>query len=262
MKKSEFPGRWAHAFLVEHAPSSHYDLLVKMNQWDNKLPDGTLCLAGSGRKFHGQKQRLWEALEGNIHLAVSLSPHRIIKKFHSGFPVLAAVSLIDALDAFEPLRGRAKIKWVNDILIEGAKVAGFLVHTQSIENTVLTAVLGIGLNVESTPSIQRDPFVPEVSSLRDFIREKSVVDRSKVLRQLLISLDDNYGRLLDGRHDELLKRYRERSLVIGRRVSVVSDDPLDRFREIASGTVIEIGENLELIFKDLAPVTAGRLLLL
>jgi len=262
MKKSDFPGRWTHAVMVQHAPSSQFDHLVDMNQQDKKLPDGTLCLAGSGQNFHGQKQRLWAALEGNIHLAVCLSPHQAIKKFHSGFPLMVAISLIDALDAFESLRGRAKIKWVNDILIEGAKVAGFLVHTQSIENTVLTAVLGIGLNVKSTPIIQRDSFVPAVASLKDFIREESGFNQKKVLSHLLFYLDHNYGRLLDGQHDELLKSYRDRSLVIGRNVRVLSDTPLERSREIASGVVVEVGENLELLLKGHAPVTAGRLILL
>jgi hypothetical protein len=101
---------WTQAFVVKHASSSHFDHLVELSQEDVKLLDRTLCLAESGCKFHGQRQRPWSALEGNIHLVIYLSPHRVIKNFHSGFPILAAVSLIDSLDAFEPLRRRAKIK--------------------------------------------------------------------------------------------------------------------------------------------------------
>jgi biotin-[acetyl-CoA-carboxylase] ligase BirA-like protein len=254
--------RWSHALVVKHAPTSHFDHLIDTSQKDIELPDGTICLAGSGSKFHGQRKRPWAALEGNIHLAICFSPHKIIKSFHTGFPVLAAVSLIDALDAFEPLEGRAKIKWVNDILIDGAKVAGFLVHTQSVEDTVLTAIMGIGLNVEKTPRIKTDPFVPKVSCLRSFVHEDSILDQEKVLRQLLISLDKNYELLLKGKYGSLIRSYRECSNVIGRKVRIMSDSPGKEFREIAAGTVAGIGEHLELILKgQREPVTSGRLIL-
>lgn len=255
-------GKWAEVFVVKHASSSHFDHLVEMSQKDIELPDRTLCLAGSGKKFRGQRKRPWAAIEGNIHLAVYLSPRRIIKKFHTGFPVLAAVSLIDALDASDSLEKRANIKWVNDILIDGAKIAGFLVHTQSLEDTVLTAVLGIGLNVEKTPTIEIDPFVPKVACLRDFGRDTSSIHLKNVLFKLLQSLDRNYDLLLSDRYDVLLKSYRERSLVIGQHVTVISDTPGKEFREIASGKVVGIGENLELILKGRSkPVTSGRLIL-
>jgi BirA family biotin operon repressor/biotin-[acetyl-CoA-carboxylase] ligase len=254
--------RWAYVLAVKHAPSSHFDHLIALSQKDCELPDGTLCLAGAGHKFHGQRHRRWSAVEGNIHLAVSLSPRRIIKNFHAGFPVLVAVSLIDALDAFKALHGRAGIKWVNDILIDGAKVAGFLAHTQSVEDTVLTVILGIGLNVEKTPRIQPDSFVPEVGSLRNFVQDEFVLNQERVLFQLLNSLDKNYDLLLSGRYATLLKSYKERSLVIGHHVKVVSDAPSKTSREITSGTVVDIGVNLELFLKGRKkPVTSGRLIL-
>lgn len=254
--------RWAYVLAVKHASSSHFDHLIALSQKDVELPDGTLCLAGSGCKFHGLRHRRWSAVEGNIHLAVSLSPHRIIKNFHTGFPVLVAVSLIDALDAFKALHGRAGIKWVNDILIDGAKVAGFLVHTQSVEDTILTAILGIGLNVENTPRIQPDSFVPEVASLRNIVQDEFALNQERVLFQLLNSLDKNYDLLLSGRYSTLLKSYKERSLVIGHHVKVMSDTPSKTSKEIASGIVVDIGVNLELFLKGRKkPITSGRLIL-
>lgn len=254
--------RWVYVLAVKHASSSHFDHLIELSQKDVELPDGTLCLAGSGCKFHGLRHRRWSAVEGNIHLAVSLSPHRIIKNFHTGFPVLVAVSLIDALDAFKALHGRAGIKWVNDILIDGAKVAGFLVHTQSVEDTILTAILGIGLNVEKTPRIQPDSFVPEVASLRNFVQDEFALNQERVFFQLLNSLDKNYDLLLSGRYSTLLKSYKERSLVIGHHVKVMSDAPSKTSKEIASGIVVDIGMNLELFLKGRKkPITSGRLIL-
>ncbi|NOR11687.1 MAG: hypothetical protein GQ545_00360, partial [Candidatus Aminicenantes bacterium] len=49
--------RWAYVLAVKHASSSHFDHLIELSQKDVELPDGTLCLAGSGCKFHGLRHR-------------------------------------------------------------------------------------------------------------------------------------------------------------------------------------------------------------
>jgi biotin-[acetyl-CoA-carboxylase] ligase BirA-like protein len=260
-RASRMHSRWTHALAVNHAPSSHFDHLIALSRNNVELPDGTLCLAGSGRKFHGQRKRAWSVMEGNIHLSVYLSPHKAIKNFHTGFPVLVAVSLIETLDAFKSLKGRAMIKWVNDILINGAKVAGFLVHTLSVDESVLIAILGIGLNIEKKPQVKPDPFVPKVDALRSYVRDPLALNQEKVLHQLLRSLDKNYDLLLKGQYCTLLKSYKERSLVLGRRVKIVSDTDAQNLREIAYGRVIEIGESLELFIEGhKRPVTSGRLI--
>jgi biotin-[acetyl-CoA-carboxylase] ligase BirA-like protein len=260
--RSMSEGRWSYGFVVKKAPSSHFDHLIQLSQRNVKLPDGIVCLAGSGQGFHGQRGRPWAAPEGNIHLSVYLAPRQKITGYHIGFPVLAAVSLIDTLDATEGLEDRAKIKWVNDVLIDGEKVAGFLVHTLSSEDRVIAVILGIGLNVEKTPSVQRDPFVPKVGSLRNFVQDSSICNRKKVLTQLLDCLNKNYIRLLEGKCQKLLDSYRKRSLVIGQRVRILSDTPEEGQEEIASGIVKGIGENLELFLEgEKKPVTKGRLIL-
>jgi biotin-[acetyl-CoA-carboxylase] ligase BirA-like protein len=254
--------RWGYGFVVKKAPSSHFDQLIGLSQQNIELPDGIICHAGSSRNLHGQRGRSWAALAGNIHLSVYLAPKQNINGYHIGFPVLAAVSLIDTLDSLEGLKGRAKIKWVNDVLIEGAKVAGFLVHTLSSQDTVLAAILGIGLNVEKTPEFEPDPFVPKVGSLWDFVKDPSITNKKKVLMRLLESLDKNYNLLLEGRCQELLDAYRIHSLIIGKKVNILSDTPGKEPKEIACGIVQEIGENLELYLEgEKKPVTKGRLIL-
>jgi biotin-[acetyl-CoA-carboxylase] ligase BirA-like protein len=255
-------GRWGHALIVRTAPSSHFDQLIRLAQKNVRLPDGIICQAGSSEKLHGQRNRPWAALDGNIHLSVYLAPGKRIRGYHVGFPVLAAVSLIDTLDAVHGLEGRARIKWVNDVLIDGAKVAGFLVHTLSSMDTVIAAILGIGLNVEKTPRVKPDPFAPKVGSLREFVQDPPIIDCKNVLTHLLDCLDKNYSLLLDGRYLELLDSYKARSLVIGQEVKIISDTPGQKPAEIAAGIVEDIGENLELYIRgEKQPVTKGRLIL-
>jgi biotin-[acetyl-CoA-carboxylase] ligase BirA-like protein len=260
--ESRLPGRWRYAFFVKSAPSSHFDLLLDSSQENIALPDGILCIAGSGSRFHGQRGRSWSAEEGNIHLSISLSPEKKIAHYHAALPVLSAVSIVQAIDTIEGLEGSAKIKWVNDVQIQGAKVGGFLVHVHSVQDSVMNIVLGIGLNVEKTPNITPDIFTPKVGSIREFCPSCSAATKRSILRLLLEFLDKNYGLLLEGQYKHLLDLYRKYSLVIGREIQVFPNVPDAKQTPICSGTVKKIGDDLELWMEgQKKPVTEGRLVL-
>jgi BirA family biotin operon repressor/biotin-[acetyl-CoA-carboxylase] ligase len=253
---------WQYLFIVKSAPQSPYDVLIKLAQENESLPNGILCLAGPGSQLHGYKNRPWVALPGNIHLCAYLAPQQKIDHFGVGFTILSAVSVVETLDSVEGLKQRASFKWVNDILIDNAKVAGVLAHTQSQGELVTAAVLGIGLNVESTPSLQRDPFVPRVASLRDFVSDAQACNQQIIFHQLVERLDKNYQLLLTGQYYRLLDVYRQRSAIIGKQVSIYADTSAETSAPIASGMVASIGENLELYLDGLStPVSKGRLVL-
>jgi BirA family biotin operon repressor/biotin-[acetyl-CoA-carboxylase] ligase len=254
--------RWNHLLVTERSSRSQYDLLIEQNRQGQRISDGVLCLSGAGSGFHGFRQRSWAAEAGNIHLSVHLAPDRSVTDSGIRFMVLAAVSVVDAIDSVSNLTAPAAIKWVNDILLDTAKVSGVLAYTQGAGKSVDAALLGIGLNVETTPTVEATAFVPRVGSLCDFSSGGVALSQGLVFEALLVALDRNYQLLLDGRGSELVDRYRERSIVVGREVTVYSDDAISSPQVIARGTVESIGENLELIIagRD-KPVSRGRLVL-
>jgi biotin-[acetyl-CoA-carboxylase] ligase BirA-like protein len=253
---------WQYLFASETAEASHYDIVRELSRDCRDLPEGILCLAGAGDKFHGQRNRSWFGLPGNIHLVAFFKPHKHAEEIGFGFTMLAAASVIEAIDMIPVLRGRAGIKWVNDIMIDNAKVCGFLAYTQLEKDMITSAITGIGLNVESCPSIEPTPFVPEAGSLKGFTSDPDTVSRRTVFQNLIGSLRRNYKRLLAGGYEDLLKFYRERSVIIGKNVTVYSD-PLDgESRILCSGRVCEIGSSLELRLEGVEePVTRGRVVL-
>ena len=256
-------GVWTYAFFVSEAPFSQYDALVEFIQAHPEIPGGIVCLAGTGQGFHGQRKRHWVALEGNIHLTVLLTPQRKIEHFGVGFPILSAVSVVESIDTIEGLKGEAGIKWVNDILCDGAKVAGFLVHTASMEETVSSVVLGIGLNVEKAPELPPDPHVPKVASIRDFTEEHAAPNQKEILSVLLDRLSENYQLLLEGQWAQLLAVYKKRSVIIGRSVRILTDPEDGRQEEVGSGRVFSIGENLELWLDGVEePIKKGRVIVI
>ncbi|MHC4222590.1 MAG: biotin--[acetyl-CoA-carboxylase] ligase [Planctomycetota bacterium] len=248
------PPLWEHLFLVESSPRSQFDLLVELGREGRLPPRGLVCVAGEGRGFHGMRNRPWVAPAGNLYLSAHLAPDRPVGHAGVAFTVLAAVSVLDAVDGVSGLTERAGIKWVNDILIEGAKVCGVIAHSQMEGNRVGSVFLGIGLNVETAPEVEPTPQVPQAACLAGFVP----CHRCELLGPLLETLARNYEELLEEGYGELLNRYRRRSLALGREVAVSSEEG----GITARGRVTAIGPNLELHLKGRdRPVHRGRLIL-
>jgi len=267
-KKQPFVSRkpggdfFSNLLLTGFSHRSQYDLLIELARTQEGLPDWVVCLAGAGEEFHGFKGRPWRSVEGNLHLAVHFAPKKEIDRFAVAFTILAALSVAESLNQIVGLGKRPRIKWVNDILLGDAKVGGVLAYTQSQGKAVTSAVLGIGVNLETRPRVESTPFVPKVAAVRDFLPDDGQRLREVVLWALLETLGRNYQVLLEEGVTPLLDRYRSRSLVVGREVSVCSEDSDESIEVLARGRVTGLGENLELFLDGRDdPITGGRLVL-
>ena len=256
---SELPG-WNTLLLTADASRSQCDQLSALLRGGHRLSDRSACLARTGRSFHGFKGRSWSAAPGNIHLAVHFAPGCPIERFEVAFTILAAVSVIDAVDGVPGLPQPPGIRWVNDIVVGDAKIGGVIAYTQTQGPTVNSAVLGIGLNVETTPEVEPTPFVPRVASLNDMAVNGTHVALRDLLHALLDALRRNYDLLLHSGYRPLLERYRRRSTVIGRECTVCTEESDLQPRILASGRLAEIGDGLELFVDGWRrPITRGRL---
>jgi BirA family transcriptional regulator, biotin operon repressor / biotin---[acetyl-CoA-carboxylase] ligase len=249
------------------APRSQYDSLIGLAR-TSALPDRLACVARTGSGFHGFRGRAWTAQPGNIHLTVHLAPHRRVEQLQTVFTVMAAAAVLETIDTLPGLEGAASVKWVNDVLIGDAKVAGVLAYTQTRGDVVTSVILGIGLNVETTPDVARSPWVPGAGSLRAIVADPEAISAGAVLRTLLLSLDRLYEVVLREGNAPLVESYRARSAIIGSTVRILSDDVADAAgagappRVIAEGRVAGIGDGLELYIEGHAePITRGRLIM-
>jgi BirA family biotin operon repressor/biotin-[acetyl-CoA-carboxylase] ligase len=175
--------------------------------------------------------------------------------------VLAVVSMLDAIDQVPGLENRAGVKWVNDILVDGAKVGGVLAYTQSDGESTGEVVLGMGLNVETPPRVAATPFVPVAGSLRSATADPDVCTQRYLLEKLILALGRNYGALIKGEYHALLERYKGRSLVVGRDIVLCNEGSDMEVEVIAEGRVVALGDDLELLLEGSAePFSKGRLM--
>lgn len=93
----------------------------------------------------GRLGRVWATVEGNLHLSLLVRPEGA---FHPGhWASLSAVALSDALLPFAPA---VRLKWPNDVLLDGGKLAGVLLETG--EDFGRWLVVGFGANLADAPA--------------------------------------------------------------------------------------------------------------
>jgi len=104
----------------------------------------------------GRQGRVWESPEGNLHVSFLLRPD--VAPFEAaqlGFA--AALAVADTLSALMA-RAEVALKWPNDVLLNGAKVAGILLESVAGPcGEVKSMVVGIGINVVAPPHQARYP---------------------------------------------------------------------------------------------------------
>ena len=256
---------WSRIMVVHDAPCSQFDTLRDLLGQGLSLPGPVACLAVTGRHFHGHRGRAWVAALGNLHLCVALMPHVSAARFGLAMTMLPAVAVVDAIVQASQQALSPGIKWVNDILLTGRKVAGVLTSTQTLGDRLEYAVLGIGLNVAVSPQVALTPFVPAVGCLQECSGGETLT-LPHLVRAILAALSARYRTLLSQGPEALFEAYRVASLVLGREVCIWEEglndaaDPHSWPPPVAVGRVREIAPDLTLQLTGREePITKGRL---
>jgi len=143
----------------------------------------------SGR---GRRGRQWHGPKGNLAASLLITPRTDLGTAATlGFAASIALSDalgrlapemglslgLDGMDANGPGRTRLELKWPNDVLLSGAKIAGILLESASLRGGAPAVVIGIGVNVVAAPDDVGYP----ATSLRAVGFEGSAADVLAVL---------------------------------------------------------------------------------
>lgn len=116
----------------------------------------------------GRRARAWASPKGNFHATLLLFPKETpdlvaLRSF------AAALALRDAFVALTGLPGVFTLKWPNDVLLNGAKVAGILLEATTSGAGVQALAIGIGVNLIAHPdqSVMEESALPAVSLLSE-----------------------------------------------------------------------------------------------
>ncbi|MFZ1163854.1 biotin--[acetyl-CoA-carboxylase] ligase, partial [Mycobacterium sp.] len=115
-------------------------------------------------------------------------------------------------DALAALGVRAGLKWPNDVLVDGGKLAGILAEVASPAPVI---VVGLGLNVTLTADEAPDPAATSLLMLASSVTDRNALARN-ILRELAARVDA--WRTAGGADPALLADYRRYSVTLGSRV--------------------------------------------
>lgn len=212
--------------------------------------EGTVVIAEVQTAGRGRQGRSWVSRPGNLLLSVLFRPDI------SQLPYVSVIGGLAAARAVRKVAGLdTRIKWPNDLMLDGNKVAGILAESAIEGESVCYAVLGIGINVAHYPD--DDEQIAGIATSVDSAAGKAV-SRESLLRQLLMELDDLYRRLPKPGNDGSDGPVAEWSMLLettGRRVTATFHD--ERFEGEAVG-VDETGNLLlRLHSGEVKTLTAG-----
>jgi BirA family transcriptional regulator, biotin operon repressor / biotin---[acetyl-CoA-carboxylase] ligase len=116
-------------------------------------PEGLAVLARRQTQGRGSRGREWESPIGNLFLSVLLRPQERARDA-AQWSLLAGVALGEALSVFLPDASALSLKWPNDVLLHGKKLAGILVDSSAGPDGALDwLVIGIGANLAVAPDV-------------------------------------------------------------------------------------------------------------
>lgn len=110
---------------------------------------GAVVLAHAQYEGEGQRGRTWQSVPGrDLTFSIACQPKGLRADRQFGLSKVAALAVFDAVR--EHAQADVRIKWPNDILIDGRKVAGILIKNELSGESVSTSIVGIGINVNSS----------------------------------------------------------------------------------------------------------------
>lgn len=129
-------------------------------------PQGTVVIADSQTKGKGRLGRTWiSPPEGNIYMSIILRPD-LKPKDATLLTIMAGIACAIAIRNITGLH--VKIKWPNDLMVSNRKLGGILTEMKSEPNSIIFAVIGIGINV----NMKLKDFPPDVRAIATSIREE------------------------------------------------------------------------------------------
>ncbi len=197
--------------LVYKSTSSTNDVAAEYAK--NKENDGLVILAEKQTVGRGRGGNKWYG--GSTD---SILCSIILNKSELSNDLLSLTCAVAVADAIGKLRAKqAKIKWPNDIMLNGKKVSGILLETKTNHGRV-SHIIGIGINCHQ----KKESFPAEIQAIATSIdiESRTVCDRISLVRRVLTCMDQWLG-IAERNPKEVTDQWRKLSIQLGHRVVLV-----------------------------------------
>ena len=219
-----------------------FDELDSTNNYLKKLgskgeKENQLVIALSQTGGRGRMGRSFYSPNGTgIYFSLLLHPEFSAEKSLL-LTVMAAVSVAETIMKYNS--NDVKIKWVNDIYIDGKKVCGILTEGSiNADKKLDYAIVGIGINLIAPENGFPDDI--KTSATAVFLGKAEEHIKEMIVADVVNKFFDMYN----GKDDSYIKRYKEYSYLTGKKINIISGD------SVRLATVIDITDDCHLLVKN------------
>jgi BirA family transcriptional regulator, biotin operon repressor / biotin---[acetyl-CoA-carboxylase] ligase len=208
---------------------------------DGGAPEGTLVVAEAQLGGKGRRGRSWHSPAGEgIYVSVILRP-RVRPSEAPQLVLMTAVAAAETLLAHAAMP--FTIKWPNDILVCGKKIAGILTEMRLDRDRIDYVVIGLGLNVNT----RTESMPPEIEGIATSLCAVTgrMFSRAELLRTYLEKLEGYYGLFRERHFEPIRERWLDLARIIGKQVKIAG------VGHTYEGEVVDIDRNGFLILKSL-----------
>lgn len=231
-----------------------FDEITSTNEYAkniaNNAEEGTIIIAKKQTKGRGRLDRKWTSVENEgVYFSLILKPKIELFKIMQ-ITLISAISLCEAIKQVANVD--AKIKWPNDIVINGKKVCGILTELNAQIDSVSYIILGIGINVNNEKFDQ--DLTQKATSL--FLETNKNIEKQKMLACFLKNFEEKYFMYKNEKTFEpFLQQYKNLCVNLNKKAKV-----LHKGNEVI-GEVVDISYLGEIVFKtdtDILKISSGE----
>ena len=170
---------------------------------DGNPAEGTVIYTGFQTGGRGHMGNTWESEKGkNLLFSILLFPDFLLPSGQFELSKIVSLALTDVVGMYS---SKVLIKWPNDILVNGKKIAGILIENVVTFNRITRCIVGIGLNVNQE-KFSSD--IPNPTSL--LLEARCQFDMTDLLNQAIKRIEYWYNLLYQDNLDQIDREYLKR----------------------------------------------------
>lgn len=171
------------------------------------VAEGTVIITNRQTAGRGQRGNSWfSEPEKNLTFSIIIKPSFLSVKDQFYLNKVFSLGLCDFLS--QALPQEVRVKWPNDVMVDGKKVCGILIENHLLGQSILYSIVGIGLNVN-----QQQFSISTATSMSALLHQELILEN--VLAGLLESLEKRYLQLRSGDRDHVDRAYGDSLYWIG-----------------------------------------------
>jgi len=185
----------------------------------NRKEHGTIIIAQKQTDGKGRLNRKWVSAKGGIWFSIILHPKFSIEE-STLLPIAASLALSNTIQ--KTLKIKTKVKWPNDLTINGKKVAGMLIDVSSQSNNIESAVIGIGLNYKIKPNDVKKKLAksPNFYGVETLLNETQIGNPIQLIKEFAYQFEEIIEQMTNGMTPKIIDGWTRNSETIHKKVTV------------------------------------------